>query len=381
MVVTQIAMAMILMVGAGLMIKSLRNLGAVDPGFRTEGVLTLKLQIPGSTGAVQLYDEVSTRVAALPGVQSVGTTHHFPIKESSWTARVEVEGRPMTDGSALPTATWRSVDHGFFEAMSIPLIDGRTLDERDVADAEQVVIINESLADMLFGEDRAVGQRIRPLLGEPDRMSTVVGVVGDVRTVSLRQDGGPVLYRPAAQRPQAARTLVVRADVAPSTLVNPIRQAVWAVDSDIPISDIATVDQVLHQSIARPRVVTVLLGSFAGVGLLLGLVGIYGVVAYTVGRRTQEIGVRIALGAPPGSVLTMVLRQGLVLAVVGVLIGTAGALLLGRFLSGLVFGLPTTDWMTFLSLAALLMVVAGIASWVPAMRAAGISAVEALYEQ
>ena len=381
MVVVQVALAMVLLVGAGLMMRTLGNLGSVDPGFRTEGVLTMKLQIPGSTGATEIYRDVREGVSALPGVTSVGTTHHFPIKESSWTARVEVEGRPMLEGTSLPTTTWRSVDPGFFEALSIPLIAGRTLTDRDGLDSEQVVVVNQALAAALFGDEPAVGQRIQPLLGEPDEMSTIVGVVADVRTVSLRREGGPVLYRPAAQRPLAARTLVVRTAVDPATLVGAIRSTVWEVNADIPISDIATVDQVLYESIARPRVVTLLLGSFAAVGTLLGMVGIYGVIAYTVGRRTRELGLRIALGAPTSSVQGLVLRQSLTLALIGVGIGVGGTLLLGRFLSGLVFGVPTTDPSTLVGLAAGLIAVAVLAGWVPARRAARISPMNALREQ
>ncbi len=378
MVVAQIALAMVLLVGAGLMIRTLHNLGSVDPGFRTDGVLTMKLQTPGLDGVTQIYDDVRERVRALPAVRSVGTTLHFPIKESSWTARIEIEGVQTPPGSALPTATWRSVDEGFFAALAIPLVDGRVFDDRDGESTEQVVVVNQSLARLLFGSQPVVGQRIRPLLGEPDQLSTIVGVVGDVRTQALRTAGGPILYRPAAQRPVAARTLVVHTELDPNTLLGPIREAVWSVDPGIPISDVATVDQVLYRSIARPRVVAVLLGTFAGLGLVLGAVGVYGVIAYSVGRRTREIGVRMALGAEHGSVLGLVLRQGMALAAIGVVIGIAGAVLMGRFLASMVYGVPTTDVTTFAVLSFGLFMVAALATYLPARRAARIDPVEAL---
>lgn len=377
-VIGQVGLSLVLMVGAGLMVRSLVNLTNVDPGFRTTGLLTMKLQIPGAEGARSLFEEIERDVASLPGVTHAATTQHFPIKEATWTSRVEVQGRPVVEGQTLPRSTWRSVSSGFFEALDIPLVAGRTFDSSDNEAAAHVVVINETLAATLFPDGDAVNQRVRALLGEPDSMATVIGVVGDVRTVSLRRDGGPVMYRPALQVPMAARTLVVRTDVDPLSLVRPVRERTWAINSDIPISEVATVDQVLSQSIAQPRVVTVLLAVFAGIGVALGTIGLYGVVAYTVGRRTREIGIRVALGAQRGDVAKLILGNGLILAVVGVGLGLAGSFLLTRLLANQLFDVGTLDAPTFGLVAALLLGITALASYLPARRAARLNAVEAL---
>lgn len=377
-VIGQVGLSLVLMIGAGLMVRTLVNLNNVDPGFRTTGILTLKLQIPGASGSRALFEEIERDVAALPGVTHAATTQHFPIKEATWTSRIEVEGRPIVEGQALPRSTWRSVSSSFFGALDIPLVAGRTFDSNDNADAPEVVVINETLAEALFPDGDVVNQRIRALLGEPDSMATVIGVVGDVRTVSLRRDGGPVMYRPALQVPMAARTLVVRTDVEPLSLVRAVRERTWAVDAEIPISEVATVRQVLSQSMAQPRVVTVLLALFAGIGVALGTIGLYGVVAYTVGRRTREIGIRVALGAQRGDVARLILGNGLGLAAVGVVLGLGASFALTRLLADQLFDVGTVDLPTFVLVAALLLGITALASYLPARRAARLNAVDAL---
>jgi predicted permease len=380
-VAVQVALAMILLTGAGLMMRTIGNLAVVDPGFRTEGVLTFKLQIPGGVESVLAYDEIRRRLGALPGVRRATSTLHFPIKESGWTARIAREGEVFERRSDLPRALYRSVDPGFFEALEIALLQGRLLSEEDEAGAPEVVVINRVLAQTLFPGEDPVGRKIRPILGNPDSMATVVGVVEAVHTRALSAAGEAVLYRPAAQVPLAARTMVLTTDGDPFLLVGPARDEVWSVDADVPLSQVASGAQILRASMAQPRTITVLLGTFAAVGILLGLVGLYGVMAYVVGQRTREIGIRIALGAPGGGLVRSVVGRGLALAGAGVLVGLGAARLLARFLEGLVFGVEATDPMTFAVLAAGLLTMAAAAAWLPARRAARVDPAETLREE
>jgi predicted permease len=380
-VAVQVALAMILLTGAGLMMRTIGNLAVVDPGFRTEGVLTFKLQIPGGVESVLAYDEIRRRLGALPGVRRATSTLHFPIKESGWTARIAREGEVFERRSDLPRALYRSVDPGFFEALEIALLQGRLLSEEDEAGAPEVVVINRVLAQTLFPGEDPVGRKIRPILGNPDSMATVVGVVEAVHTRALSAAGEAVLYRPAAQVPLAARTMVLTTDGDPFLLVGPARDEVWSVDADVPLSQVASGAQILRASMAQPRTITVLLGTFAAVGILLGLVGLYGVMAYVVGQRTREIGIRIALGAPGGGLVRSVVGRGLALAGAGVLVGLGAARLLARFLEGLVFGVEATDPMTFAVLAAGLLTMAAGAAWLPARRAARVDPAETLREE
>jgi hypothetical protein len=273
------------------------------------------------------------------------------------------------------------VDPGFFEALEIALHQGRLLSEEDEAGAPEVVVINRVLAQTLFAGEDPVGRKIRPILGNPDSMATVVGVVEAVHTRALSAAGEAVLYRPAAQVPLAARTMVLTTDGDPFLLVGPARDEVWSVDADVPLSQVASGAQILRASMAQPRTITVLLGTFAAVGILLELVGLYGVMAYVVGQRTREIGIRIALGAPGGGLVRSVVGRGLALAGAGVLVGLGAARLLARFLEGLVFGVEATDPMTFAVLAAGLLTMAAGAAWLPARRAARVDPAETLREE
>ncbi len=380
-VTAQIALAMILVTGSGLMVRTIQNLAAVDPGFRTEGVLTFKLQIPGGVESAITYDEIRRRIGALPGVTAATSTLHFPIKEIGWTAHVAREGEIFTTRSDLATSLYRSVDPGFFEALEIPLLQGRLFTEEDRVGAPEVVVVNRILAETLFPGEEPIGRKIQPLLGNPDSLATVVGVVGAVHTRTLATTGEAVLYRPAAQVPMAGRTLVLRTDGDPLSMVGPARDAVWSVDPDVPMSEIASGSQILRVSVAQPRTITILLGTFAGVGILLGLVGLYGIMNYVVGQRTREIGIRIALGASARSLVRSVVGRGLALAGVGVLIGLAASRLLVRFLEGFLFGLEATDPLTFAVLATGLLATAAMAAWIPARRATGVDPANTLREE
>ena len=290
--------------------------------------------------------------------------------------RFAVEGRP---DAATHTAGWRAVTPAYFATMGIPVVGGRAFAERDDDRAPPVVLVNRTLAERAFPGGDAIGARIRTGdEGEPWR--TIVGVVGDVKHMGLAADEGPAIYTPLAQKPDFLRwmTFVARTDVAPEALVAPVRAAVHAIDPEQPIFDVATMERIRDRSIAGPRFYTAVLGAFAAVALALALVGVYAVVAFWVGQRTREIGIRLALGAGRGDILGLVLRTGLRLAGLGVALGIGGALALSHALERLLFDVSATDALTFAAIAAAFLVAATVACALPAGRAVRTSPLVAL---
>ena len=375
-VVAEVALTLVLVIGAGLMMRTLWSLSHVDAGFRAGGVLTLRVQPSGeryntNDKRVQYVQTVLERLRALPGVQSTGMIHHLPLAGYAWYANVDLEGRVRAPNEAPLRSGWRVIEGNYFETMGIPLVRGRGFSPTDTRSTTPVVIVNEAFARAAWPGEDPIGKRFTA--GNATRGSsavTVVGVVGDVRHVALDARPEAELYRPHAQTPMGAVTLALRTSGDPLALAGLARQAVTTIDANVPISDVRSMEQVMSESVARPRLIMSLLLVFAGVGVILGAVGVYGVIAYAVGERRREIGMRIALGAEPRRVAGAVLAQGLRYAAVGVAIGVAGSLAVTRVMRTLVFGVSTTDPLTFVGLSLFLVAVAALASYLPARQAA-----------
>jgi len=379
-VVTEVALAMVLLVGAGLLVKSFRNLRNVDPGFVPSNVLTMLLFLPeskyGESGKAGAFvDQVLARVAALPGVKAVGTTLHLPFRGGGDTY-FKIEGRPFADPNQQVTALNPAISHDFFNAMGISLLQGRGFTEQETKGEEKkTVIINESFARTYFPGEEPLGNRLIIDMGRPATCE-IIGVTQDIKQFSLLGEPIPTMYLPNINVGRS--NLVVRASGDPLALTSAIRGAVQSIDKDQPIANVATMEEILSRSVGEPRFRTLLLGVFAALALVLAAIGIYGVMSYTVARRTHEIGIRMALGARPKDTLMLIVGQGLGLALIGVGVGFAGAFGLTQLLSSLLFGVSPTDLSTFVVIALLLTGVAAVACYIPARRATRVDPMLAL---
>ncbi len=380
-VVSEVALALLLMVGASLMIRSLIRLQEVDPGFKPEGVLTAAVNLPPakySSPPQQLafYQRLEDRLKAMPGVVAAGFTSHLPLSGTNSGMPLVIQGRPVLSISDAPILWFRMVDSGYFQAMRIPLRRGRFFDERDVAGGQRVVIVNETAARRFWPDQDALGKRVGN--GAPDGWMTVVGVVADVRHMSLSGDPDPEIYFAVTQSPRTAMSMVVRTASDPLRFAPSLRRAVLEVDSDQPVSRVASMEQNLLDSIAAKRLSTMLLGIFAAVALLLAAIGIYGVTSFSVTCRKHEIGVRMALGARSSDVLRMVVAQGTTLAAIGVAAGLAASLALTTVIENMLFQVKATDPLVYAGVALVLTGVAALASYIPARRAARVDPTVAL---
>ena len=375
-VVAEVALTLVLVIGAGLMMRTLWSLWHVDAGFRPGGVLTLRVQPSGeryntNEARVEYVKTLLERLGSLPGVQSTGMIHHLPLAGYAWYANIDLEGHVRAPGEAPLRSGWRVIEGDYFKTMGIPLLRGRVFSASDTRAGTPVVIVNEGFARAAWPGEDPIGKRFTA--GNATRGSsavTVVGVVGDVRHVSLDARPEPELYRPHAQSPMGAVSFALRTTADPMTLGGLARETIRAADANVPISDVRSMEQVMSESVARPRLIMSLLLVFAGVGVVLGAVGVYGVIAYAVGERHREIGVRIALGAEPGRVAGWVLAQGVRYAALGVALGLVGSFAVTRLMRSLVFGVSTTDPATFVGLSLFLLCVAALASYLPARQAA-----------
>ncbi len=383
MVIVEIALSLVLLIGAGLMIKSLAGLLKVNPGFNPENTLTMNIALPGSRYAnanrqIAFFQDVTQRVSSLPGAQSVGLISSAPLSGGVYAGGFSIESRADADGENL-VADRRMISPDYFNALGIPLLRGRSFADRDDQSSPGVVIVSESWARRFLPNQDPIDRRIK--LGGRDSSRpwlTVVGVAGDVRDAALESDAKPCLYIPYPQFPSSSMSLVVRAAVDPKPLIASIRNEVWSIDKDQPVTDIKTMDQSVADSVSPRRFNAMLLAIFAGLALVLASVGIYGVMTYSVVQRTNEIGIRMALGAQSSDVIKLMVGHGMLLVFTGVVIGLAGAVALTRVMTSLLYGVSATDPLTFAGVSLVLLTVAFFASYIPARRAARIDPMIAL---
>ena len=377
-VVAELALAVMLAAGAGLMIRSVAGLRDVQPGFDPTGVLTAEVAMtgrryPDGPSVVRQYRELWRALEALPGVVAAGGVTALPLSDFAAWGPITLEGIEPPPGERFINADQRTVAGRYFEAMRIPLISGRVFSEHDTAEAERVVIVDERLANRFWPGGDAVGKRLKyGDLDEDTPWERIVGVVGRVQQYGLDTDDRMAIYRPHAQRPARALYMAVRADADPESLRAAALDAVRGLDPDLPLHRVTPMPARVERAMADRRFAMTALVLFAGVAVALAVVGTYGVLAYLVSQGTRDLGVRLAIGASPASILLMVVRQGLTLAVAGLAAGVAGALLMGRVLEGLLYGVSPRDPVTLAATTLVLLVVAGVACWLPARRAAAI---------
>jgi len=378
-VVAEVALAVVLVVGAGLAARSFARLLDVDPGYEPRNVLAVRLSMPtdryGDARIRGYYETLLARIAAVPGVQVVGAAKNFPLRGAGeiWSP-VVVPGAPGGAGDRELRLPVMHASADYFRAMGVPLRAGRTFTAADDETAPPVWIVNEAFAHRSWPNESAVGKTLR--LGQTPIQ--VIGVVGDVRQKSLTEPAEPYAYMHYLQNMRSGLNLAVRTAGDPLRYANAVREAIWSVDRDQTITSVETMSAIVGRTVARPRLLATLLLLFGVMGLALGVLGIYGVLAYAVSQRRQEIGVRVALGASPRSVLGLVVRQGMTLALAGVAVGVAGALALTRVMAAVLYEVRTTDPGTFATVVMVLLMSALVASWLPARRALRIDPVQAL---
>jgi len=381
----EVALSLMLLIGAGLLIKSFLRLQEVKPGFNPQNVLTASISLPGAKykenpQRAEFYRALIERLKALPGVQSVGAGVNLPLGASGYSiGRAFIpEGRPMTTEESR-NASFSAATPEYFQALQIPLIAGRAFTDRDTEEAPKVIVINKSMAIQSFGSaEAALGKRLT-IWRDEKFLREIVGVVGDTKPQSLDLEAGAQMYVPHAQDAGwGFMALVIRTAGDPASMAPAVRREVLSIDKGQPIYNVRTMEDVVAQSMGTRRASTLLFTVFAGAALILAAVGIYGVMAYSVTQRTQEIGIRMALGAQTGDVLRLVVRQGMVLTLIGIAVGLAGSLGLAKVIASLLFDVPATDPATFLGIPLLLILVALIACYLPARRAARLDPTIAL---
>jgi putative ABC transport system permease protein len=381
-VVAEVALALVLLVGAGLLIRSFMRLQAVDTGFNAANVLTMRVALPGrvyndNPKRINFFTQAVARMQALPGVESAGAINFMPFAGPVPGMILEIAGKPPSlPGQRLNTSICVT-DQNFFQAMQIPLKRGRMFTEQEVREARHVVIINETLAKKYFPNEEALGQRliIRTLNETPNE---IIGIAADVKHAQLDQEANPMTYCPIAELPYNTMTFALRTKGDPLSVAAAARQVIQTLDPQQPVADVRTLESLLGKSVARQRFNTLLLAVFAAVALLLAASGIYGVMSYSVTQRTSELGIRTALGATALDILRLVLSQGMKLALSGVAIGLLAALALTRLVKTLLFNVSATDPVTFVGVTLLLTGVAFLACFVPARRAAKVNPLTAL---
>jgi putative ABC transport system permease protein len=387
-VVFQVSIAVMLVIGAGLLIKSFWLLQRVDPGFRAEGVLSAALTLPNSKYAdpVQInnfHKQLLDRVSTLPGVKTATIAYDHPL-QSGYVDSFQIEGRVPSSDNQSASANFIPVGPNYFDTVSVQLVAGRKFTTLDDQDHPGVAIVNESFVRHYFPNENALGQRLKPApparIWNNQRLTSfeIVGVVRDVKLAGLEAPSEPAYYLPASQAPLQDMILLVRTTTDPLSLVGAVRGAVLSIDPSQPISNVSTLEKVVDESIAQRRLNMLLMGLFGGLAMLLSAVGIYGLLSHAVTQRTQEMGIRMALGAQVSDVLKLVLKQGMMLALAGEVIGLIGALALTRLMRGLLFGVTPNDATTFVVVISILSIVALLACYLPARRATKVDPLIAL---
>jgi putative ABC transport system permease protein len=385
-VVSEIAISLALLVGAGLLMRSFLKLQAVPPGFNPNNLLTMRVSLEGpnyekAESRIAFYDQLLEKIKALPGVQSVGARYHIPLVPADNYANLAfaIEGR-LSDSANRPTAFYNTVSHDLFRTMEIPVLKGRPFSEHDDQKAQKVIIINETLARRYFPGEDPIGKRMTLEEENPkeEDWATIVGVVKDTKPLKLDRKPDPEMYMPFAQRPTRSMALMIRTTNKPESVVAAVRRNAQALDRNQLVYGLRTFEGVMSEAVATPRFRALLLGIFAALALILAMVGVYGVMSYAVALRTREIGIRMALGAEPRDALKMVMRQGAKLAAAGVAIGSVAAAALTWLIEGLLFDLRAADPVTFVTAPLLLAGAALLACYLPARRATKVDPVVAL---
>jgi putative ABC transport system permease protein len=387
-VVSEVALALVLLICAGLLIKSVMRLRDVDPGFKPDHVVTMNVWLPSAKYPKapdwnSFFHRMLDRIEALPGVEAAAVTSVLPISDNFDRRTIEVEGQPKGPGEN-PDIDNYMITPNYLRALSVSLRQGRALTVQDTANTPLAVMISETMARKLWPGDNPIGKRVRFYNSDPAEQRpwrSVVGVVRDVKQYGLDTTGTMAMYETLEQFPTSVVTLVVRTATDPSSMVAAIRREILALDKDQAVFNIVTMEELVSDSIALRRFSMFLLGLFASLALVLAAIGIYGVIAQSVSQRTHEIGIRMALGAQARDVLKLVVRQGMSLTVVGIAVGLAGAFALTRLLANLLFGVGATDPATFLWIPVLLAAVSFLACFIPARRAARLDPIKALASQ
>jgi putative ABC transport system permease protein len=386
-VIAEMALAVMLLTGAGLLIRSFVKLAAVDPGFHVEQALTFELSLPDSryereAQQVAFFEQLIPRLRSVPGVRDVGAVLSLPLSGSSLVLSFAVSGRPPVPPAQQPVMHVRVATPDYFKTIGIPLERGRMFTDLDREGTQPVVLLTKAAVREFFPNEDPIGKKITLGWGRgpgtPRAGGEVVGVIGDVKDAGLNEADPPLLYLPYRQWPVQAMSVVVKTSVPPASITDVVRREVYSVDPSIPISNLRTLEQIVARSISQPRFYMTLLAVFAGVALLLAAIGIFGVLSYAVAQRTREIGIRMALGARERTVVGLVVRHAMILATAGVLIGVGAAFFLSRTLSTLLYDTTPRDPVTFASVAGLLLFVALFASYVPARRATRVDPIVAL---
>jgi predicted permease len=386
-VVAEVSLSLILLAGAGLLIRSFLSLQKVDPGFRPGNVLTMRISLPqtryGDPAKIRnFYGELSRRIRELHGVEAVGAISGLPLSGNGWSGTTTVDSQSVPADRRSPEADRRPVTPGLFQALGIGLVRGRYFEERDSENALPVAIIDETMAETFWPGGDPIGKRLKPGgLASTSPWRTIVGVVRHVRYRTLEAPSRVQFYWPEAQNPSGSLSLAIRTANDPRSLAGPIERLVLAIDPEQPVYAVRTMDELMENSMARRRLSMLLLSVFAALALVLAAVGIYGVISYSVAQRTQELGIRMALGASRVQVLRMVLGQSLGLVLAGVVLGLAGGILLTRFMAGLLFHVRASDPATFAAVALMLLAAGLVAALVPARRATLIQPIEALRQE
>jgi putative ABC transport system permease protein len=383
-VVTQVAVSVVLLIGSGLLLKSFATLRSVEPGFDTANLITAEIQIasnkyPDEPGRTQFFTELLEDLRAIPGVADVAVISQLPIRNPGNNPFAYAADKPLPDHSERRGAYWRTVLPGYFDAMGIPLLRGRGIDASDIEGVPPALVINETMARRLFPDEDPLGKRVG--IFRRDAFYEVVGVVGDVRMSGTRYTPRMAMYAPYAQHPTLTMRIAIRSAIEPTWLAPAVRDVVWNLDRDIPVTGLLSMDEIVTRTVANDKVVALAVTMFAAVAVVLAALGLYGVLAYYVNRRHHEIGIQVALGAGAGQVIRPILRRGLALVAAGIGLGLVGAFWSARVLQRLLFDVAPTDTATFVFVSLFFAAVALVACLLPAMRALKVDPVTALAAQ
>jgi len=379
---SEVALALILVTGAGLMLRTMSNLAAIDTGFSHEQIITSAFNLPErytNEKRLVFLNQALERLRAIPGVTNAAYSLSVPIVGSNWNSIFIIEGQPVPPRNQLPSSAWIPSSPEYIDTMGIRLVKGRWFDQRDLTDAPKVVVVNETFARRFFGANDPIGTRVKQ--GWPEDKTPwreIVGVVADTRMNGLQGDPTLQAYMPIAQNGQRSGLFVLRANNKPSTLGRSIQAAIHDIDPNLPVFNIQTMNDAVDAAIGNERLTMVLLIGFAALALLMAAIGVFGVTAYSVSQRTHELGIRMALGANRGNVMALVLRQEMGACLIGIAVGVIGAALLSSLLKSLLFGVTARDTLTLSIAAVVLLGVTMIACVIPARRATRVDPVTAL---